>query len=381
MNFGTSPPTPLYLRFPAAQIYKFQCCFYKFYLKNKDAFCNLHDTFLQVEKNTVIPGKIKATGDFYEAEDQRKTEYRICRPMITGLIFTLLIGIFWSLVGVYYRAIAKWKLSFFDISLVTGVSSMIFLLACITDTGALLHGEITAPSCFFILFVLAGGAVNMLGGLFLQRSMVWGKSSVTWAIGQSALIIPFTAITLIFHEPWSILKISGTIAVVAGMLLLSMRPGGTAEAPRPRYGVLLALTAFCLLGIGQTILSAQSFSGYDDAAGIRAPLQVAGSFLAVLTAKFAMHDRGFKLNRKVLLLLLLMTLQGVLTTVLQFYALDALKECGMNGVFFPVAVGTCIAGYSVWSVAIYKEHLSLPVIAGTLTILAGIAAYCLTAAG
>ncbi len=301
--------------------------------------------------------------------------------MITGLIFTLLIGIFWSLVGVYYRAIAKWKLSFFDISLVTGVSSMIFLLACITDTGALLHGEITAPSCFFILFVLAGGAVNMLGGLFLQRSMVWGKSSVTWAIGQSALIIPFTAITLIFHEPWSILKISGTIAVVAGMLLLSMRPGGTAEAPRPRYGVLLALTAFCLLGIGQTILSAQSFSGYDDAAGIRAPLQVAGSFLAVLTAKFAMHDRGFKLNRKVLLLILLMTLQGVLTTVLQFYALDALKECGMNGVFFPVAVGTCIAGYSVWSVAIYKEHLSLPVIAGTLTILAGIAAYCLTAAG
>ncbi len=299
--------------------------------------------------------------------------------MIIGLTLTLIIGFFWSLIGVYYKAIAKWKLSFFDISLVNGSFSMLILLCFVSKPLALASGEIPPPSWSFVLFLLIGSGINTLGSLFLQRSMVWGKSSVTWAIGQSALIIPFLAITLIFSEPWSIPKIFGTASVIGGMIVLSMRPGGQDEAPRPQYGVLLALIAFTVLGIGQSMLSAQSYWGYDDAGDIRGPIQLAGSFLVVLTAKFVMRDFGFSFNKKALLIIGLMILQGVLTTFLQFRAMDHLKACGMNGVFFPVAVGTCIAGYSIWSMLFFKEKLNIPIVAGTLTILAGILVYCLAA--
>ena len=70
-------------------------------------------------------------------------------------------------------------------------------------------------------------------------------------------------------------------------------------------------------------------------------------------------------------------MQSVLVQAMQFFALDRLKACGMNGIFFPVAVGLCIAGYSAWSVLFFKEKASGLFIGGVAVILGGIACFCI----
>lgn len=298
--------------------------------------------------------------------------------MTAGLLLTFAVGILWSLVGVYYKLMAKWDLSVFNISLVTGGMSLLVL------TGNLifnLSGGGTGPAAplpdaGYLLFVLASGFVNTGGSLILQRSMVYGKSCVTWAIGQSALVIPFLSITLIFGEPWNPYRVAGTAIILSGMVILSLRSGGgDSAASRPGYGIALALIAFAVLGLAQSMTAATSFFRYEDSAGVRPVLQSIGALMAVVAGKMLLHDKGFRLNSKALKIIFLLVIQGVIATLLQFKALDLLKADNMNNAFFPIAIGICIAGYSIWSIVFFREKPNRYIIAGTLGILAGIAAY------
>jgi len=300
--------------------------------------------------------------------------------MLTGLVLAFVVGILWSFVGVFYKLIAKYDLSVFNISLAGSVFSFFITLIFITKTGAFCTGEIALPGWKYILFVLAATGINMAGSLVLQRSMVHGKSGVTWAIGQSALIIPFLSITLIFGEPWSAIKVGGTLAVILGMIVLSMRPGGKDEQlPRPLYGIVLALIAFFVLGIAQSMTSATSFFDYEDKGDLRPLLAVIGSAFVTVCGKYIMKDYGFRLNKKALIIIVLQAVQGVIATWLSYVAMDKLKSVGMNGVFYPIAVGTCIAGYSIYSVVFFKEKSNVFLVTGTAAILTGIAIYCVAA--
>lgn len=300
--------------------------------------------------------------------------------LLNGILLALLTGALWSLVGVFYNMIAKWKLSVFNISIVTSCISMAVFLTCVTKTGALLSGEIAAPGWNFTVFVVLAGFINMAGSLFLQRSMVHGKSAVTWAIGQSALVIPFVAMTLIYSESWSWTKIGGTAAVLVGMAVLGCRPGKSgAEAPNPKRGIAYALIAFAVLGIAQSMTAATGHFAYHDAGNVRAPLMTAGSFLAILCGKACLRDRGFRIDRKALLLIVLIALEGVVAMWLSFLAIDVLSEIKMGGIMYPVAVGMCIAGYSVFSMTFFHEKPNRFAVGGTLAILIGILIYCAAA--
>lgn len=101
-----------------------------------------------------------------------------------------------------------------------------------------------------------------------------------------------------------------------------------------------------------------------------------GTFPALLAGKAVLKEFSFGFSPKTVMLALLISIQGGVTLYLQFKALDYLTANDMNGIFFPVAVGLCIAGYSILSRAFFNAKISLP---GMFAILAGIGAYCLAA--
>ena len=295
--------------------------------------------------------------------------------MVTGILLTLFIGFLWSLVGIAYKFIAKENLSVFDIALVNASLTIVVLLSILgwnirTDGASM-------PDSGFCWLVIAGGCINAAGGYVLQWSMKYCRSSVAWAIGQSALIIPFLSITLIFNEAWLALKVIGTVVIIGGMLILSFSPSKkTQEMPRPAHGIVLALIAFLVLGIGQAMLSAASYMPFEDSAGFRPVLAAIGGFAAIIGGKIAMKDKGFRITKKALYVIAFYLVQGVVAQIIQYRAMDILAGVGMNACFFPIAIGTCIALYSVWSVTVFKESTNRYVIGGTAAIVGGIAAYC-----
>ncbi len=297
--------------------------------------------------------------------------------LLKGVLLALATGLLWSLVGVFYNAIAKWRLSIFDISIVTNAIAIAVLLGGVTDVRQLVAGTIPAPDRWYILFVAAAGGVNMAGSLILQCSMVYGRSGVTWAIGQSALVVPFVALTVLYSEAWTVSGIAGTLAVLSGMALLSMKPAPrTPRTPNPGKDVRYALLAFALLGCAQTMTAATGHFAYRDPGALRAVLMCAGGFPALLAGKLGSDGRGFVLNRRAWLLIVLIALENVAALYLSFRAIDLLAAAGKSAAFFPLAVGMCIAGYEVAAAVIFRERAGLYVVSGTAAILAGIASYC-----
>lgn len=296
---------------------------------------------------------------------------------VIGLLLTCGTGLLWSFTGIYYKLMADWKLTPYNIGIITGLISIVLNLAFVTKTGRFISGETAFPSWGYTLFVIFAGFANMSGSYILQRSMLYGKSGVTWAIGQSALIVPFFAITVIYSEPWDLLKLLGTGIIVAGMITVAARNGGKnqTDAPNPKYGMVLAVAAFGILGLAQSMTSATSFMSYTDPGVCRPFLIGIGSLFASVAGKIFLKDKGFFLPKKLLPVVFLVAVQGVLGQTMQFYALDRLKSCGMNGIFFPIAIGLCIAGYAVWSVLFFKEKVSRLFVAGVSVILAGIACF------
>ena len=297
----------------------------------------------------------------------------------SGLLLTCTIGLLWSFTGVYYKLMAKWKLNPYDVGILTGIIGIVVNLLFVTKTGKFFSGEIPLPSWHYGVFVLFAGFANGWGSYVLQRSMLYGKSGVTWAIGQCALIVPFFAITIIYSEPWNLLKLSGTAVIAAGMIAVALRNSqkSSAEAPDPRYGVVLALAAFVILGGAQSMTSATSFMSYTDQGLLRPLITGAGAVLAAAACKIYLKEKKFYFPKKLIPVITLLSLQAVLVQVMQFCALDRLKNCGMNGVFFPIAVGLCIAGYSVWSLLFFKEKCSGLFIGSVAAILFGIGCFCI----
>ena len=298
--------------------------------------------------------------------------------MLVGILLTLIVGFLWSLVGVGYKYIAKEQLSLFDISLVTATFNLIILASIL---GVNLHGqgaEASMPGIGYILFVIAGTLFLAAGSYVLQWSMKYCNSSVSWAIGQSALIIPFLVITFLFREELVLSKGIGTLVVLGGMAMLAVSSKGVTggDGNKSFPGVLLALAAFAILGIGQTMVSSTSFLSYEDTAGFRPILATISGYMTIAGGKIITKEKGFRISRKALGVIILFCVQGLLAQILQYPAMDKLKEVGMNGCFYPIAVGTCIALYSIWSIVLFREKTNWLAILGTLAVLTGVCAYC-----
>ncbi len=299
---------------------------------------------------------------------------------VTGFLLTCGVGLLWSGVGVFFKLMANWKLNPYNVNIITGLIGIALNLLFVTETGKFIAGEMEPPTPGYALFVLFAGFVNSGGSYILQRSMLYGKSSVMWAIGQCALIVPFFSITIIYDEPWDMFKLAGTGAIVAGMIAITARneQQSQADAPKPRYGLQLALTAFAVIGAAQSMTSATSFMTYNDPGSCRPLIAGIGGLFAAVAGKICLKDKGFYLPGKLFLVILLLSIHSVMVQVMQFLALDRLQACGMNGIFFPVAIGLCIAGYSFFAVLFFKEKVSRLFISGTAMILLGIACYCFT---
>ncbi len=293
-----------------------------------------------------------------------------------GIILTLLVGLLSALVGVFYKIAAQKNLNIFNITIISNAVSLVMLGSILIRNMQTMNEplQITPFSC---LFVILAGAVSMAGALVLQRSMIYGNSGITWAIGQSALIVPFLCITVLFHEKWDLVKVAGTIFVLCGMAVLSIKGAAqTQKSTNPKYGILLAMASFAILGLSQSMMSATSYILPPDTAGLRPVLMTFGCILAAFCGKYLLHEKGFRINRTALLIIFLMGLQVLVSNTLQFKALDLLKNDDMNGLFYPIAIGTGIAAYAVCSILAFREKANKYTIAGIAVILCGIAFYC-----
>ncbi|MBS1371762.1 MAG: hypothetical protein HPZ91_17595 [Lentisphaeria bacterium] len=279
--------------------------------------------------------------------------------LLRGIGITLATGVVWCCIGIVYGRAAEKKEGFY---LFLFLGALFFLLAVWTGAPpqAAPAGAVSAVAAVMV----PAGIAGQFGFLALRGAMRRGSHSVSWSIAQSAMLCPFAAGLALFGERATFWRIAGMALLLASLVPLSRSKCDGGEREGSRAFLRFAFFAFGLLGLQQTLtLLPNRLPGLDaEALSWRVPLL---SFCGLGWIAAVIRRREFRAVG----VLPLALLYGILVAAGQwmlFRALDILTQCGAAGIAYPLAVGSSIALFFLYSVLIRGERTGL---AGTSGIL------------
>ena len=276
--------------------------------------------------------------------------------MLVGILLILVTGFLWFLIGLILSNIARSRLNF---AAVMGVAEfLIFLMAWgfLVDWPVLLNQPLPRLPELCGLFIL-GGVLSGFGFWIQQRAMRQGHHGVIWTMTQSAMIFPFLAGIFIFHEPFTVGKISGMGLVLLSFLLLGWNM--SIQDRKDSKGMnwfVLALIAFVMIGISQSFTTVPSYwKNWADLAGLRPALFFTGYSLVFTSPMVYRRQWPTRLELKIALALTAVSLAGQYTFYL---AIDRLEQVNMVSLAYPLAIGVCILIFLLYSAFFLKEKNS-----------------------
>ncbi|MEI6073007.1 MAG: hypothetical protein WCS31_14535 [Verrucomicrobiae bacterium] len=298
--------------------------------------------------------------------------------MIAGILIAIGTGLSWTIVGIVMTRISRHGLNAKQYFGLNSLFSLIFSLLSISSYKEFAEAGGWHANTSLCLLMVAAGAFNVAGLLALQRAMKLSHKGIAWSIGQSAIVLPFLAGILIFGQKGTYSQYAGGLLILGGMSIPSLLRKQAAPGSGANHKCLwlfLALAAFFLLGVSQTLTSTPSYwKGWLDHGNMRPALLYAGGFVASIALCLSERVNLFAWDKRTWLYAAGMAGLNMISIKLTFFSLDRLSASGVGSIGYPLLVGSCIAGFSLYSLLIIKE-VSHPLnwVALAMT-LAGIAA-------
>ena len=288
--------------------------------------------------------------------------------MIFGIVLLVLTGICWVGIAVVVSDAARKRL---DIDTIQFAASAAIALAalCVIPFQTPLAGT-TAQKFAICGFVFVAGAGNYLMLKLMRRAMVLGNSGAVWGITQSALLCPFLMGMFFFGVAPTLYRILGIALILLGIFLFSRTT--PKHGRRSRRWLLPTLGAFAASGLAQCFANLPSY-WTETAMGsvLRACLVQAGTIgLFALTVPFESKKPRFGGIWKPVVLL-----SGVQILSLFFFfyrGLNLVADAGCGSVGYPIAQGSCIAGFLLYNRLVSKEITSWHAFPAFLSVCAGI---------
>jgi len=223
--------------------------------------------------------------------------------------------------------------------------------------------------------LLAAGSLNALGMLTVQRAMRTGHQSVIWSVSQSALVIPFLAGIVFFNEKLTMLHIIGISSLLISLAAFGFARSHSTDTPAdepvksPSWFLLAIITLF-IYGIQQTMMTIPShLAAFADTAHIRIPIVALGNGMVYFSI---WGKRPVLPTKHIFMLAAFTSIVGITSSFCLFHGLDNLAKSGMASVGFPIAVGTCISGFAIYSIVVLRESCTRLHIVGIATGLIGV---------
>ncbi len=306
--------------------------------------------------------------------------------MIPGLLYGILSGLILMGIGIITSAAAKRKLS---MALIQGIGAL--LLICLwpmlPGSGMVLSGE---NAVAVNLLMLLAGVGNFITFLLIRQAMKSGHNGIVWSLANSALIFPFLTGILFFHVPPEAPRFAGVALIVVGIVLAgAAQKMEKTQNPGNRKWFLWALASLFSAGITQTAANIPSYlSGIERFSNLQKGLVmqigiavVAGLYLLFVRGRIP--DSGSKTEKQawirqtLLLAVALAAVNGLTLCVFMYRSFDLLAKAGIGSVAYPVVLGTCIAGFFLYSLLVLREKASVPAVLSFCLTVAGIAVIAL----
>ena len=187
---------------------------------------------------------------------------------------------------------------------------------------------------------------------------------------QVSIIIPFVSSVIIWGETPGLTSWCGVGCILASIALFARKYSPADNPSHNRLWLPLAFFTFLICGLTQLLMCiAPHWADWTDSAHVRVPiLLTAGTIVHVLI----MFIKKIRIAPRMLPLCLAWTIQALVSFLLLFKCLDIMAKFGLVGIIYPLAVGTSIAGFSIYSHIHLREMYTRTTMAGLSVAIIGV---------
>lgn len=276
--------------------------------------------------------------------------------MILGLILLVSAGLMWCAFGILISFSVKKSINFYAVVAVQSVLSAIGGWIFVSDYRLLLtenfprFGELS-------IIMLISGLICSLGIFIMHFAMQSGHHGIVYTISQSSLMIPFIVSVFIFNELLSPVKLAGIVLVLMSFAAFGFSQVSRNSGDKKRWNknwFIIAVSAFLLLGFHQSLTIIPSYwENWSDTENFRATLLLSGISLGYISF---MVIRKISLDLKSIWIGILLLPIGLPSQVVFYKGMDLLAKENLISLVYPLAVGTNIVSFSMYSLFLKKER-------------------------
>ena len=301
--------------------------------------------------------------------------------MLFGIPALLAVGASWCLVGIVMGKAPKKGIEACKIQLIGAMFSILFNLVLAAALGYFSAVELRYLLIGMSIYAVAG-FLDCLGVRCLAEGMKRGPNGMVWAIMQSGTVFPFLGGIFLFGVELTFCRGLGIILLLVALIFFGIaqdnQPKPMQEKNRTSWK-FWAFLAFALVGIQQNLTNAPSY--FPELQALSAPVRaLAAAIGALLGSLPGQTGKGFykglaEVCSRKLFWFYTLGLQAsslLFAYFLTYPGLDAMANAGAGAVSFPLMVGSCIIGFSLYSLLVLKEKAGIAQILGILLCLTGL---------
>ncbi|MBO4305045.1 MAG: hypothetical protein J6A21_10705 [Lentisphaeria bacterium] len=292
-----------------------------------------------------------------------------------GFFLVFIAGALWIGVGVSVSKCSEKKLNY---NIVQGLAYLGSALFCaILLAGKSLAYGTSGISWFGFVMCMLAGIANFFNYVLTGKAMQKGPNGLVWGIMQAGMIGSFLMGVTFFGEKPDFLRLTGLLLIVCGVLGMGLNKGGkNSSSPQDKSWVLLSLGAMVLVMVTHCCSTLPSFFpdlGKNDTVSRTLGMYLGGVTGFVLTTLPGMiRKRDFGRKGEWINAGILMVLNTSASLFFFYRGLDLLVKIGRAGLAYPLAIGVCVIGFSLYSLFVLKEKFARIALAGLGAVCAGI---------
>lgn len=288
-------------------------------------------------------------------------------PMFSGIALAIATGLLWTVIAAIMSRAVQAKLNAIAFLALSGTIASAGCWIFILKWDVLQSGGVPRLADLIIIMVIAG-ILSGIGSVLMLLSMGAGHQAASWTISQSSMVIPFLWGTLVWKDPIKANGWIGMALIILSVVLLGLSKKHGEEGSINLRWLTLALSAFTILGVTQTMCSYPSqWPGWSDEARLRVPLYQTINTIPQIVLVFTHRARIEKSSIPLAVLLAAgLALTAVIGQLTIFSSLDFLGEVNLVSITYPLAVGVCVLGFALYSGFVLRERFTHPTRLGLL---------------
>jgi drug/metabolite transporter (DMT)-like permease len=276
--------------------------------------------------------------------------------MLIGLLLVALTGLCWSAVG---AAVSYCSKNGGNYSYIQGHNAFYSILISLTVL-TFVTGWPDTPLPFllkigFLHFI--AGIGNYVMFILMGQAMKKGHNGIVWALVQSGMIWSFLMGVFFFDVELTFSRGFGIFLILLGIALFGVSKNKGDIQEHGKGWLLYAFGAFILVGaihccnnLPSYLVEAQKINGV-----FRSVAGTFGTMSCFLVASWFRPELRIPGRRDLPIAITLLLLGCLSGYFLVYNGLNRLAEAGAGSIGFPIMVGVCIAGFTLYSVIIMRE--------------------------